>query len=133
MITIARVNLKNPHQRGEYIGRKTHERQASPLGNPFWLDHERRDDPVARAYVIHQFDYWLRMRIRAMDRHVISELERLLEIAKTGDLQLLCWCAPRECHGDIIRKQLEHKLRHGRWITGELPIDEYLQPEVQHA
>jgi len=31
-------------------------------------------------------------------------------MAKTGDVNLVCFCKPKACHGDIIKKLIEEKL-----------------------
>ena len=87
----------------EYIGR------GSPLGNPFShrdntkAKHkvETRDDAI-KAYAV-----WLMDRLQEGNQEVISELDRLATIAmSTGKLNLRCYCAPKACHGDVIRKVL---------------------------
>ena len=45
------------------------------------------------------------------NKKVIDELNRLYLIAKNGDLNLGCWCAPTPCHGDIIKELLDEKLK----------------------
>ena len=82
-----------------YIGRGT------PLGNPYRMYKEEERDIVCGAY-----EDWLVERIKAKDLSVIQELDKLLELAKQGDLVLGCFCAPRRCHGDTIKKYLDDRL-----------------------
>jgi hypothetical protein len=84
--------------KGEYIGR------PSPLGSPFQLECES-DRPA----VIAKYRAWLIEKIKEKDEPVLVELERLKGIAEaTGELRLQCWCAPKMCHGDVIKEVLEN-------------------------
>lgn len=38
------------------------------------------------------------------DTNFREEVENLIDFAKIGNLYLVCWCAPLECHGDVIRE-----------------------------
>lgn len=81
---------------GEYIGR------GSPLGNPFRMNHEKDRDTV-----IDKYRTWIENNIRESNPHVLDELSRLLWITINNDeLKLQCFCAPKPCHGDIIREIL---------------------------
>ena len=78
---------------GEYVGR------PSALGNPFLVGRDgTREDVIAR------YRRWL----RAQWRHggaVRQELEQLAaQYRRDGQLTLLCWCAPRPCHADVVRE-----------------------------
>lgn len=84
---------------GEYVGR------PSPLGNPFRMRNESE-----RARVIAKYDAWLRSKIAKGDKRVCDELNRLYKIARDGELVLVCWCAPKACHADVIKRVLEEKL-----------------------
>jgi hypothetical protein len=95
------IQIKNKHYYagpGEYIGR------GSPLGNPFKIT---KDCP--REEAIKQYDDWLMSNLIQGDMDGIGvEFFRLLDIyIKTGSLNLLCFCKPSACHGDIIKRELE--------------------------
>jgi hypothetical protein len=101
MVAILVLNKRSAGTRGEYVGR------PSPLGNPFKLQRESDRDVV-----IGQYEDWLRERIRARDGRVCNELNRLYDIARdTGLLELVCWCAPKRCHADVIRTVLLEVLK----------------------
>lgn len=88
------VNLHTGGQ-GEYIGR------GSPLGNKVPVGSEGREVAIARYKV------WLTERLAAGDEKVRQEMNRLYQLAKkTGSLNLCCFCAPKACHGDVIRDLL---------------------------
>lgn len=78
----------------EYVGR------PSALGNPFPMREESN-----REMVVEKYAAWLRQQYRANGK-VRAELERLLSIAQQQPLELVCFCAPRKCHADVIKKAL---------------------------
>lgn len=83
----------------EYIGR------PSPLGNPFpW------DKNTPKGSTLERYEVWLNEQIEQRIPVIINELNRLLLLAREGDLNLGCWCAPQVCHGDVIKKKLEERL-----------------------
>lgn len=112
-ISISVVN-KHHGEDGEYIGR------GSPLGNPF----SHQDVPGThkcntRGIAVSSYRYWLMDRIKMRDTTVTDELDRLAHLAMKGPLKLQCFCAPKECHGDIIATTLKDA------------IEEHLSHETQ--
>lgn len=67
-----------------YIGR------PSKWGNPFVIGRDGDRDEVVRLY--HEW---------AIDRFEREELEEL------RGRDLVCWCAPLLCHGDVLKKMVE--------------------------
>ena len=78
-----------------YVGR------PGPLGNPFAIGRDG-----TREEVIAKYRTWLWDRIRKPHSPQLAELRRLLAPARAGPLELLCWCAPRPCHAEVIRAAL---------------------------
>jgi len=78
---------------GVYVGR------PSALGNPCLVGRDgTHEDVIAR------YRRWLRAQWRRGGA-VRQELERLAaQYRRDGQLTLLCWCAPRPCHADVIRE-----------------------------
>ena len=101
MITVANIRT---NQDGVYIGRRMPGRNGSPLGNPYTLTPR-----TARAAVIAEYEAWLDVQLSSGTR-VRRAFDQLVEAARHGDLVLLCWCAPLECHGDVIRRRIEDVL-----------------------
>lgn len=95
MIVVAN---KRTSPAGEYIGR------PSPLGNPFAIGRDG-----TREEVIAKYSEWLTRAISpGVNRAARDEFTRLWRKAKAGeDLTLVCWCAPKACHGDVIKQRLE--------------------------
>lgn len=90
-----------------YIGRRMDVRREglgygwlreSPLANPYPLEDER-DRPA----VLERYRAWLIERF-APGTAQWGELMRILEYALgPNGTALACWCAPRACHGQVIR------------------------------
>ncbi len=84
-----------------YIGRATAGVKGSVLGNPYRIGRDG-----AREEVIEKYGRWLSWEI-AERGDAYRELQRLADIARTGELVLVCWCAPEKCHGEIIKSEIE--------------------------
>lgn len=86
----------------EYIGR------PSALGNPFKIGRDG-----TREEVIEKYRNWLRNRLTGkMFRGTppVVEFDRLYaKYIDTGELRLICWCAPLPCHGDVIAEFIEER------------------------
>lgn len=80
------------HIDGYYVGR------PSILGNPFPASDESQRDEVIEKYRV-----WLRQEY-CKKGAVYTELHILADKHKRGeDINLICWCAPKRCHAEIIR------------------------------
>jgi Domain of unknown function (DUF4326) len=142
--------IKKGQGRGEYIGR------GSPLGNPYsHLERSTAEVHVStREASIAAFDEYLGLMLESRSSGEVSdlvaahwqhlerstpieprraaitgELERLLGIARAGDLNLMCFCAPLPCHGHTIQAHLETRLDGGEppALEGEpskLPLEQ---------
>ncbi len=79
-----------------YVGRPT------ALGNPFKAYRESQRDTVVDRY-----DEWLRTRMRT-DNQVSRRVLEMVGLVKSGhNITLQCWCAPKRCHADVIKKVME--------------------------
>lgn len=77
-----------------YIGRGGRGLPNSPLANPYYINVDGNRDKV-----IEKYRRWLWAKICQHDNAVLSEL---LYIANNSDIELVCWCSPLPCHGDVI-------------------------------
>ncbi len=103
MIKIA--NAHDYHGPGVYVGRH-HPRfpQGSPLSNPY---HVGKDG--SRGLALAKYHAWLRQQWRA-GGPAKDELLRLADAYRqSGELTLVCWCAPAACHAEIVA-QVVHEL-----------------------
>ena len=79
--------------------------RRSVLGNPFYMATEAQRDEVCNKYAVY---FEEQFKNNEMFK---NELRRLYLLHKHyGKLELFCWCAPKRCHAETIKKFLE------RWI-----------------
>ena len=90
------VGNKKHDARGIYVGR------PSPLGNPFAMQGE-----ATRAEVIRDYEDWLAEQLLDPSSEASIEIHRLAALARKQDNCLLCFCAPKACHADIIKRTIE--------------------------
>jgi hypothetical protein len=94
-----RVARKGQGLGGVYVGRPT------PLGNPFRLLREENRDQVVARYAV-----WLEEELHRGNPAVTRALEELYRrLKRQGTLTLLCFCAPRRCHAEVIAEHLRRR------------------------
>lgn len=87
---------------GVYIGRAGKGKAGSPLANPF------RVDSYGRSYCLKQYREWLLKQVEDPTSPQSVELVRLVNLLLDGrDIMLICFCKPKDCHGDIIKELIE--------------------------
>lgn len=87
-----------------YIGR------PGPLGNPY--SHLSRSDGCTlvstREEAVERYAQWLKTMIRIDNAPVVHELYLIQQrINLEQALNLVCWCTPKVCHGDVILQYLD--------------------------
>jgi len=91
-----------------YIGR------PSPIGNPFTHKPKTRYGEhivESRDSAIDNYEDWLKYKLLEKDPIIIEELRKIsYQYKKDEEINLVCWCYPKRCHGEIIKKWLEDKL-----------------------
>ena len=101
MITI--VNVKTSTKGTyEYCGRRnvSHGLPQSSLHNPKPLTH---DTPAERDSNCAEYRVYLHGEIVKGNVAIITEIQRLADIAEKQDLALGCWCSPKACHCETIK------------------------------
>lgn len=78
---------------GFYVGR------PSPLGNPFPVDAK-----TSRAMAITQYREWLIERLRGENPTSKAFMVLVIYYREHGEMTLICWCAPLQCHSEVIRE-----------------------------
>lgn len=100
MITVGRVNKNKKDFINIYIGR------GSPLGNPFKMNSEKERPEVCakyESYFYNEINKDGRLRI---------EIKKIFRLAKDGNnINLQCYCSPKQCHGDTIKQFIEKALK----------------------
>ena len=111
MITIVKVYDKQVvgiHR--EYCGRPG-KGQLGLLGNPFWINDESQRNKACDDYAT-----WFKT-------NKPKRVDELVEIAKTQDIELACFCSPKRCHTETIKQYIEEQLNkpvmtyvNGEWV-----------------
>lgn len=101
-MAITVVNKRVHRGAGEYVGRPT------ALGNPFIVGVHG-----AQGECVEKFRVYLWDRIKQKDPVIMAALQRLVQLAKQGDVTLVCWCKPRACHADVIKAAVEWLIQQG--------------------
>ena len=74
--------------------------RGSGLGNPFYMRNESERDEVCNKY-----EEWFNEHCN--DPEIKGKLDDLASIYKQhGQIILFCWCAPKRCHAETIKKYL---------------------------
>ncbi len=97
------VNKYKPIPLGDatliYCGR------GSALGNVFHITPTKTRDDVCDEY-----EDWFPAMIDYPSRKAVemrSQISKILKAAETGDVHLQCFCAPKRCHVETIKKYVE--------------------------
>ena len=79
--------------------------RSSVLGNPFKMKEESQRDEVCDKY-----DAYFAEQLRE-NPAVQKEIQRILALHQThGELNLFCWCAPKRCHAETVRRHILQRL-----------------------
>ena len=83
--------------------------RPSPLANPFSFKHSNFDTvKVAdRDEAIHEYEKWLDAQLLDSSSPASTAFGHLLQqLKQNGKLVLICWCVPKRCHADVLRRKL---------------------------
>lgn len=80
--------------------------RTSPLGNPFKIGNDESLRNLVCANYERYFDNTRQFRPTIFT----NELYRIVELARTNDITLLCWCYPKRCHAETIKEYIEKQL-----------------------
>lgn len=102
---ISKINVVNrkthtPQQSDYYIGR------PSTLGNPFSID-------MGRAECISKYKTYIHEKLfDNVDPDIVQAFMDIINIGnKYGEVNLVCYCAPLPCHGDIIKSMIVNGIK----------------------
>lgn len=106
------INIRNKKrwkQEGVYIGR------PSKWGNPFKIEGDQ-----TREISIQRYAHGLINAIQKRNPSFIQDLQKLeAHLIEHQKLNLICWCAPLPCHGDLIKQVLLNKFHSNYWLIKE--------------
>jgi hypothetical protein len=101
MIKLVRISTPlTPGVHREYCGRPG-KGQAGILGNPYWKDESTRVEACEK------FRLYLQKEFDRGNSTIHKRIHELAEIARTQDLELACFCVPKQCHTESIKNLIE--------------------------
>ena len=81
--------------------------RSSILGNPFVMRSEIERDSVCDKY-----ELYFESKIKNKSERFLNEILNLINIYKKyNKLRLFCWCSPKRCHAETIKKYIEDNVR----------------------
>tara|TARA_R110000772_G_scaffold17946_3_gene49966 strand:+ start:126688 stop:127080 length:393 start_codon:yes stop_codon:yes gene_type:complete len=90
-----------------YIGR------GSPLGNPYTSKEKKKTKAkfacFSRENSISLYEDYLRKEISNKNKVICDTLNQIYLATSKEDVYLVCFCKPKLCHGDVIKKILMEK------------------------
>lgn len=107
MIQVVNKHIHKPTRNDFYIGR------GSVLGNPYsHLPGTLATVVVeSREEAIEKYEHWIDQQMSNKNKDVIGALNAIATIVmQTGHVNLVCYCAPKSCHGDVIKEIVMQKL-----------------------
>jgi hypothetical protein len=103
------VNRKTFQGHSQYIGRPMPGLAGSPLGNQYKIQpygpHTREES------VNHLYRKWIWKQMQDPKSAAYRELIHLAELAENDEIVLSCWCAPKLCHGTIIKNAIQFLIK----------------------
>lgn len=102
-ILVVNKKTHKPCTHDVYIGR------PSVLGNPFsHLNLPHTIKVSHRSTAVGSFERMLNKSMNLPGSEIAVEMAKLLERYCNGEtIHLVCWCAPLECHGEVIKNRIE--------------------------
>lgn len=82
--------------------------RGSPVGNPYEMKVYGVEE---RNRVCDLYDFYFKSVRQLSSAHPFNKfLNTLVEAARKGPINLGCYCAPKRCHCDTIKKYIDNKL-----------------------
>ena len=81
--------------------------RSTPLGNSYWMRNESQRRYACKQYEERTFPMWLRENRRRQMRYLDEIYDALV---KHDKVRLFCWCVPKQCHAETIKKYLLRRL-----------------------
>ena len=93
-----------------YVGRNS---DTTCLGNPFVSHNGETRQQVLDAYKLR---LW---KLMQQDSPELHELNDIAQLVRDGfEVRLACYCAPRQCHADVVKAAVEYLINDGRKAWG---------------
>ena len=108
-INVVNKKTHEPTEYDYYIGR------PSPLGNPYThlkTSKAAKEVLPTRDEAIKAYESYFYDKIKSSDKEFMDALDEIISIYKEyHQINLVCWCFPKSCHGDYIKKWLESTIK----------------------
>lgn len=79
--------------------------RSSIFGNPFIMHNESE-----RGKVCLQYEEYFKKKCDK-DEEFYDEIMKLAMKCRDHDVALGCWCHPKQCHGDFLKKAIEQEIQ----------------------
>ena len=63
---------------------------------------------ATRDEAIERYKDWIKQKIKDRDPAVLHEITAIINKAEKTDINLVCWCHPKPCHGHILKKIIDN-------------------------
>lgn len=108
MIRVVNKSKHSPTGNDIYIGR------GSILGNPYTCKELSNTKALyqcsSREESIESYKIYLLDKISEKNIEICDIMNKIYKQALIGDVNLICYCKPNDCHGDIIKEIIESKI-----------------------
>ena len=108
-INVVNKKTHEPTEYDYYIGR------PSPLGNPYTHLKSSKVSKhlvATRDEAIESYESYFYDKIKSNDEEFMNALDEIISIYKEyHQVNLVCWCYPKSCHGVYIKKWLESTIK----------------------
>ncbi len=102
MIEIMNLRHEKPSQPFDfYVDRRV------AVGNPFYMESEKVRNIVCDDYI-----EWFEAATKELGSDsIIHNLNEMIQTYKIHNrLRLFCWCTPKRCHAETIKKYIEQSM-----------------------
>jgi len=107
-IIVVNKNVHAPTSTDIYVGR------GSVLGNPYTSKDLTASKAIYQVSnkeeAIRSYREYLSVNIATGNNEICDELNEIYLMALKGDVNLVCYCKPKDCHGDIIKDIVTAKI-----------------------
>tara|TARA_R110000772_G_scaffold267998_2_gene393823 strand:+ start:452 stop:817 length:366 start_codon:yes stop_codon:yes gene_type:complete len=108
MIHVVNINNHDETPNDYFIGR------GSNLGNIYTSIKDRKTKALytcnSREESVSLYEIYLLEQIEAKHKHICDTLNEIYLKALKEDVYLVCYCHPKLCHGEVIKKIIENKI-----------------------
>lgn len=87
--------------------------RPSILGNPYKIENEND-----RVIVCKLYEEYFNKQIKNNTKFY-NEVNRIYQLSTKHSINLQCYCYPKLCHGDTIKKYIDEMIKHEEYLKFE--------------